>query len=324
MKKTFFYIFFLFPFAVHSQDYIDYQKEITKAESFILDSNYQKAVEVYGTLFKKYDFVFAEHCFTATQTAVVANNYTLAFRFLERSTKQGIKMDVIYNDSILKQLTIHPSWEKFAINYDSLRNIYISNVNWELRWKINELYNLDQKYRDKHELHPWNFLWRPFIRMKWKRVVKRIVETDLIPLIKENGFPGEKLIGLDEKWMHHKSKKDRYNSSFCYMILIHYYSFPNKNNNELLMMELKKGNIPPKYYASLNDFITRWGKERDPKQYFNEWHRNVEIENREAINKNRLSIGLETFEELKLKEKRGLKIYKEKPKMIIRLWHWCG
>jgi hypothetical protein len=170
-----------------------------------------------------------------------------------------------------------------------------------------------------------NLLWRHFIWIKWRKVTKEIIEEELIPLIKRNGFPGEKLIGLDEKWMHYKSKNDRYNSTFCYLIFIHYFSVKNKNFNNLLIEELKRGNLSPKYYASMNDFIVKYGKGYSNNQHFNQWHRNLELKNREKINENRVLIGLETFEELQLKEKRGSKFCREQHlKMKINLWHRCG
>src|SRR5690606_22197093 len=130
-------------------------------------------------------------------------------------------------------------WEAFTQQYDSLRRIYIGRVNWELRFKMNQLYDLDQKWRDKHELHPWNFLWRPFIWAKWKKVTKKIVVNELTPLIDSLGFPGEKLIGLDEKWMHYKRRTDGVGTSFAFMILVHYFSKPREISlNEILYKEI--------------------------------------------------------------------------------------
>ena len=65
-------------------------------------------------------------------------------------------------------------WSIFEGYYDSIRNEYIAAIDWNLRQKINEIHDLDQKYRDKHELHPWNFLWRPLIWIKWKKTSKKI------------------------------------------------------------------------------------------------------------------------------------------------------
>ena len=67
-----------------------------------------------------------------------------------------------------------------------------------MRGKINELHALDQKWRNKHELHSWNFLWRPIIGLQWRKVVRRIVENELMPLINKYGYPGERLIGVEE------------------------------------------------------------------------------------------------------------------------------
>lgn len=148
------------------KNYIEYHKQAREIENRIIDSSYSKAVEMYHSLFEKYDFVFAEDCYRAAQTAVIDNDSTSALTFIERATKQGVKKEKVVMDSILIGLKKSKFWTEYEKSYDSLRNIYLESINWELRSKINELYDLDQLYRDKHELHPWNFLWRPLISIK--------------------------------------------------------------------------------------------------------------------------------------------------------------
>jgi hypothetical protein len=226
-------------------NYIEYHKEARFIESHILDSSYSRAISLYVNLFSKYDFVFAEDCFRAAQTATFVNDTSNSFLFLERAVLQGITKKRILNDAVLTDLKNVEYWSTFENNYDSLRNEYISNVNWDLREKINELYDLDQKYRDKHQLHPWNFIWRPFIWIKWKRTTQDIVENELIPLIQEHGFPNEKLIGLDEAKFHHKQKQDGIKSNYAFMILIHYFSVPRATDFNELACRNQNREYPP-------------------------------------------------------------------------------
>jgi hypothetical protein len=123
---------------VFSQNYIDFQKNVTRAEIAILDSNYSEASHIYYELFQKYDFVFLGNCVSACQTALVLNNDTLAFYFAERAVKQGLKMNQLESEKTLKLLQTKPQWENFRSKYDSLRTIYTKSVNWELRNKINK------------------------------------------------------------------------------------------------------------------------------------------------------------------------------------------
>ena len=59
MRYLYFTTFvFLFFIGSYSQNYIDFQKNITRAEIAILDSNYNEASRIYYDLFQNYDFVF--------------------------------------------------------------------------------------------------------------------------------------------------------------------------------------------------------------------------------------------------------------------------
>lgn len=331
MKKTLsLYFFILSATIIYSQsNYIEYHKEARFIESYILDSSYVKAVHRYKNLFSKYDFVFAEDCFRAAQTATLSNDSISSFLFLERAVLQGVTKESIVNDSILIDLKKMKYWSIFENNYDRIRNKYTAAIDWNLRQKINEIHDLDQKYRDKHELHPWNFLWRPLIWIKWKKTTKKIVEDKLIPLIKKHGFPNEKLIGLDETSFHHKHKHDHLKSNYAFMILIHYYSIPRTTDfNDLLLSQIKSGNIHPRQYASLIDFQAKCGKGKYYKGlHYNEWHQSKNENEIEQINKNRIKIGLELFETHSKKLERGLKACKEKKKgnhKHIRFWMFCG
>ncbi len=320
----------VFSIKIYSQtNYIEYHKKARFIDSLIIDSNYTESIDKYNELFSEYDFIFAEDCFRAIQTATYINDTINAFNFLNRGATQGITMQQITRDSILTDLKKLHSWSIFKDEYKNLRKRYLSNINTELRMKINELYDLDQKYRDKHELHPWNFLWRPFIWKKWKKVTKSIVENDLIPLIKEYGFPGEKLIGLDESTFHYKHKYDHLYSNFAFIILIHYYSIPRPSElNAILLQNIKSGNISPKQYASLIDFQAQWGKGKFYNGlHYNEWHKSTIKKDLLKINKARIKIGLESLSEQKRKFERGIKCCNERKKgnyRHIRFWVFCG
>lgn len=333
MNKQNKYFFHLIAFLMLSncafgQNYIDYHKRRMVAEQAILDTNYEKAVAIYDSLFTEYDFVFARNCYTACQTAIEANNMEKAFLFMKKGVLQGLKITMIDQDSILVNLKKDTRWENFAQQYDSLRRIYIGKVNWQLRYKIDELNDLDQKWRDKHELHPWNFLWRPFIWAKWKKVTKKIVLNKLTPLIDSLGFPGEKLIGIDESWMQCCKKKiDGTSASYSFVMLIHYFSIPREASlNEKLYPEIAKGNITPEDYASLIDFQAQWGKGKYYKGlYYNQWHTTKDSTLFPQIELNRAEIGLESLSSLKAKTDRGWKIIRQIPKgnvyHHIKLWH---
>lgn len=321
MKSTFsvvsitLYLFF-FCGNIFGQDYITYHQRIGKAEQAILVSNYTKAVAIYDSVFNDYSFVFAENCYTATQTAVVAGDYNNAFRFLQRCFLQGLELEIVDDDSILVQLKGQKQWESVKSKYDSLNRIYKGNIDWELRFKIDSLNNLDRALRDKHENHPWNFLWRRFILLKWRKVTKSVVENGLYQIIKEKGYPGERLIGVDKKWMKYKYQQERNakGSYFAFVILIHYYNIPRKLQMEELLKEaVKKGNLTPSHFASIMDFQAKWGKDKYYHGgFYNEWHKTKDTTQFTQINQRRLAIGLGDFQFRDKKWDRGIKIGKLK------------
>ncbi len=317
--------FFSFVQISYSQNYIDFQKNITRAEIAILDSNYNEASNIYYDLFQNYDFVFLGNCVSACQSAIAINNDTLAFYFAERAIKHGLKMNQIETEKTLKLLQTKPQWNTFSANYDSLRAIYIKSVNWELRKKINELHDRDQLWRDRHELQWWNLLWNPIIKHFWYKDLEKIVEMELVPLINEYGYPGEKLIGIDEKYMHHKFREEPYNSFMVRLILIHYYSKNRSLDDTFLIDEIKKGNLNAKQFADFHDFRASYFSEGS-NEFYAQWCYNLKFSKTEIeeINKRRAEIGLGTHEQ-RLRELKNFinsrgKIYNNDPKPYVKIF----
>lgn len=300
-----------------SQNYIPYFKANVKAQKAILDSNYTKAVQIYDTVFHQYEFVFAENCYTAAQTAIVAKDFNNAFYFIKRGFRQGITLEMVSNDSLLVQLKRKQQWESTKNKYDSLHQIYLNNINWKLRHCIDSLDNLDQKWRNKHETHPWNFLWRPFIWHKWKKVTKHIVEDTLVELIKKYGYPGGRLIGFSVDTLPDGKLFQGLSASACLTIFKHYYSVPrNLYINSLIEKQVVNGFLTPDDYATIIDFETKWGKQKYYQglptfQYFShfpiDYSKDMEI-----IEKNRKAIGLGTIGLNNRLFKRSFKIGKLK------------
>ena len=87
MKSTMFLVMMFSINIAFSQNYIDFQKNITRAEIAILDSNYTEASNIYYDLFQNYDFVFLGNCVSACQSAIAINNDTLAHKYIKLSSK---------------------------------------------------------------------------------------------------------------------------------------------------------------------------------------------------------------------------------------------
>ena len=322
MKHLLYILFIGISTIALSQNYIDFQKNITRAEIAILDSNYTEASNIYYDLFQNYDFVFLGNCVSACQSAIAINNDTLAFYFANRAIKHGLKMNQIETEKTLKLLQTKPQWKAFSAHYDSLRAIYTKSVNWGLRKKINELHDRDQLWRDRHELQWWNLLWKPLIKRRWYKELEKIVEIELVPLINQYGYPGEKLIGIDEKYMHHKFREEHYNSFMVRLILIHYYSKNRSLEDAFLIDEIKKGNLNAKQFADFHDFRASYFPEGS-NEYYAQWCYNLKFSKTEIeeINKRRAEIGLGTHEQCLRELKHFIESRKQRnnPKPFVEI-----
>jgi hypothetical protein len=151
------------------------------------------------------------------------------------------------------------------------------------------------------------------------------VEIELLPLIKQYGYPGEKLIGIDEKYMHHKFREEHYNSFMVRLILIHYYSKRRSLDDTFLLEEIKKGNLHAKQFAEFHDFRVRTSGKND---YYCQLSFNLnfltqvkEYVTEVDVNKRRAEIGLGTHE-LRMRELKHFIDYRKQrnnPKPFVEI-----
>lgn len=98
-----------------------------------------------------------------------------------------------------------------------------------------------------------------------------------------------------------------------FIMLIHCYSNPRPDFNELLLSEVKKGNLPAQQFGAINDFMAEYGKNKyGVYLYYNVWHTDPNEENIQSINANRNNIGLMPF----LEQERNERISYERRKNL--------
>lgn len=322
-----------------SQDYIKYNKLITKAENEILDSSYNEALAIYDQVLKKYDFVFAKDCYTALQIVSFSNDSVQAQFFLRKGIKQGLELDLLENAPFISRFSTLSWWKPFILSeYDSLHNIYLSKINLKLRDQLIKLATLDQLYTKKLNRYRFRIIHQIIAYRKWKKEIGNIVEIELLPLIEKHGFPGEKLVGINTNIRFNDTTTNDFlisqikkgiggpESVNAYLILIHYISGRKNKLDFHLLENVRCGNLPAIQYASLQDFCMKYDSEIKS-GYYNQWHRNPDTDAIINDNLNRLSIGLEDFETLRRKEKRNWTIQKEiqqNKENHIKLWTIWG
>jgi hypothetical protein len=287
---------------VHAQDYFEYQRVFNRIDGDILNEKYDNAIQRLDSIYDRYEFIYAKHCIKALQICCKADDSIRADKFLEKCFRQGVPLWLIrVNDLTSKTLKYSTTRHTFRA-YDSLRAVYTSSINQELARQIDSLIEIDQGLTNKvnNAFFPFRVTYH---YIKWRR--NNTKEFKLIhEIIKKYGFPGERLIGLSS--YYEDSSKAAANMIFygphpvetrTFTMLLHCYSSPRENMNELLLNSARNGYMLPFHYASINDFISEYGEIKTDSLYYNAWHNAPKTTPIDQINKRRNLIGLNLFEE---------------------------
>lgn len=233
--------------ASADEDYLEYHRQITGAESLIAEERYKEALNIYEDVFSSFDFIFVRDYKVATQLAWYLEEKKLAFDYLTDAIKAGWTLKDIKSNDFLKPMRMEAEWEKVKSDYTRLRAIYISRLNQPLRESVHEMSRQDQK-------KALGALFRIGDKAQTKYAEEKFAPHSirqmhkLIDLLHHNGYPGEKLIG-NSFWMstilsHHNSISPEY----CKHDTL-YRSIQPK-----LHQAIKLGQMSPYEYALADDW----------------------------------------------------------------------
>ncbi len=283
-----------------AQDYSEYYEGINNAKLALINADLEQAEDCYYQTFEDFDFVYARDCYNALEISTKLKHFDKINYFMKRCIKQGVEFAYLERQEMMSDYKKTTLYSEFLLNKDSLRNIYESKINWGIRNEIIEMFTKDQMIRKRY--YKAILFKRRKIGRDWEALNKMQVER-LIEITKKHGFPGEKLIGIDAKKMHHKINDFDLSAGMPIIIFIHHYSQPNESYNSILKPEIKKGNLWNEHYAIISDFQYTYGKQKyglipcyslrfKPK------------ESKEQIDRNRLEIGLLSWSNTKKLESR--------------------
>lgn len=284
-------------------DYFEYQNIFNRVDQDILKNDLVQANIRLDSIYNFYSFIYAKHCIKALQVCCSAKDNDRANKWLKKCFIQGVPLWLIRNNEITKSLLYNELAKSTINSYQSLRDVYNKSINLELAKIIDSLYyQIDQPHTRK--LNDGFILLRPYYGIKWLANNKRQFKI-IKDITQKYGFPGERLIGLPSYFQD--SVLAFKNIQFygpeifdlrAYIMLIHYYSNPHKDINELLFENVKNGFLPSYQYAAINDFLARWGKNKYAQYvYYNVWHIDEDSSHISKINERRLAIGLNTYQE---------------------------
>ena len=290
-----------------AENYIEYQRGITKAENLMFDSLFHESVKQYKTVFDSYSFNFPRDCMIAAQAATYIKDDTSAFYFLRKAVRYGTHIERIKIVRLLEPLQNSPHWKIFINDYDSLRNAYYESIDIpyrdvcnELKLKESALHTKDQgvvdgKYKKNGFFTNRYIVWNPFLRKKWKNCCKEVL-TVIDSLIPIYGFPSYRTIGSADSIIFNNITLSGA------QILTTYYHYVGAKKSEQFLFGLKeeviKGNLSARDYATLMEFQHREHKEyrSDKSMYYIRWEvypfSDKIYPNEDVANINREEIGL--------------------------------
>jgi hypothetical protein len=195
------------------KNYTLYHSKIAEAEKLIASENYVEALQIYDAVLNAYDFVFVRDTKIATQLAIYLGKEELAFEFLRRGASAGWEINKIRKNAFLKKMVELPQWKVFEKEYPELHAGYESRINPELRSRVRKMFSKDQK-------KALGALFRIGSNSQDKYAEKKFAPQseqhlrELIKILSEYGYPGEKLVGNDY-WAstilsHHNSISQAY------------------------------------------------------------------------------------------------------------------
>ncbi len=195
------------------EDYDFYHKQINKAEGFISEEDYEKALEIYKETFTSFNFVFLRDYKVAAQLAFFVNDKDTAFDLVNEGLASGWELKALKKEKFLSPLQKEPRWNYIQNNYDSLHSLYLKRIDLAVREGVNELFKKDQKKALGALFKIGNKAQEKYGSEKFAPHSEGQM-AQLFVIMDTLGYPGEKHIGNDY-WMstvlsHHNSISEEY------------------------------------------------------------------------------------------------------------------
>lgn len=272
-------LFFQISEVASQINYLNYHREILKAEQLFFIHQFDSSIHYYRDIFTRYPKPFAKDCFIALQFAGLRKDTASASFFFLKAFENGVKLEDLYKAKHIATLLSDVSYRNHVGEiYKGGRRSYLMSINRPLRDSINRMLKRDFMakslavgYRDS------NFIYH--FSGKDVAIFDENLQT-LIKLVKNYGYPGQHLIGLeDDELDSARSRKDYLFSSIADIILFHHTCglyFLKKD----LLKAIEKGELLPREYALIyqwayDDYYQSKGQLRGGNTV---WHENIKCD----------------------------------------------
>lgn len=177
----------LMTFTVQAQpDYTwDYYPKVNQAEMFIVEGNYQEALQVYQDAFASVSFSPSIDLYNAVVCALYLDEWPVAKSFLIRIIGRNVEPLFLWRRLKPFQEVLEPHWEVIK----AYPRMLSEHENY--RQELYEMEDLDQEFRNRQNA---NELYADTIAAIDQRNIERFCE-----LVEQYGFPGEHLFGAEKQ-----------------------------------------------------------------------------------------------------------------------------
>lgn len=179
--------------AQNNVNYIDYHKQIIIAEQFFLYNNSKAALKKYKQIFDEWEQPFAKDCYIAAQLACMAKDTSNATYFFKKCFENGVEWNTLLASRAVSMLFAEDVsykrhvasffdeyYKKYTERIDTVYNAIIYNM-YKHEYGLRAIAEHSRNDHDKFA--------------RWMQVEDSNM-YELVDIIREKGFPGEKRIGM--------------------------------------------------------------------------------------------------------------------------------
>jgi hypothetical protein len=289
MKLLLIFVPILFAtFFSHAQnDYIKYFHKINDAKyTYLVDQDHKTSFDLFCNAFKHYKPVFYDYI-EAAEVALLTSNKDSCMTWIKEYFNNGSSKYMVENSPVFKKYFSSNDWELIDDFHKKGKDYFFSRANLDLIEKLHYLYSADVYLGSEQVFENDSIKW--VIR---KQVFSNNL-NNLVEIIKEDGYPGYSDIGYYSKYLkifiiHARTDTKRDSLNIEYL-------------KEVMLFELKKGEVSPSTYSGLFDIMVHvwednkiqtyglWADTRTDKFY--------PIEDIWRVDERRRSIGLNSLAE---------------------------
>jgi hypothetical protein len=244
------FIFFAILLRIQSlfaqQDYMNYHRAIVRAEEHLGFERFDLALKVYDSVFQAYPFIFCKDYVIALQSAALLKDTSAMKRYALGAMGAGAKLSALERLPLIRNWVDQPCWRSVVTQYDTLRNNYKKSRRLDVNRQLSKNFREDEDNKSDKEYA--NKVFRKNIEY-----IKAIIDS--------LGFPGERLIGIDDAdfdpgGTNHvaKLRDTDYSPNTVIVACLHYDRSIEFLGLPLLERAMRDGLLRPSEFASIYTF----------------------------------------------------------------------